>query len=280
MIFNSLALKPIVNINDLSGIEVGDSMFTDDVWDLTNYIQLKTCSNAKKKIRFNINNDKIKTVIKQFAYYKLGKIKPQTVIRYVSYISAAFIPYCELKRLDSLEELSFSILCDYMDWLKNEKCVGERYCLQTMYIIIEIVRVGQVKGWKVPSGNLYEKIKTEILAPQNWDFEDAKTQPIPIDIFDKILFNALHNEKNILTKSGIIIQSQTGLRIGEVLAIKKGCLSTTNEGHTFLEVQIGKTEKGEPIAHKVYANELVKAAVLELEEATKILIDKSKTKGV
>ncbi len=275
MIFNSLALKPLAATDNFSDIMVGASKFTDDIWDMTDYIKQKTRPNAGKKIRFNISNYNIKTVIKQYAYYKLGKIKPQTVIGYVNTKLPSFVQYCELRQLASLEELSFSVLSDYINWLKSEKGISERSCFQTMYIIIEIVRVGQVKGWKVPTGNLYEKIKIEMLAPQNWDFEAAKFQPIPTNVFDKILFNALHNEKNVLTKAGIVIQSQTGLRIGEVLEIKKGCLSTTAEGYTFLEVQIGKTEKGEPISHKVYANELVKAAVLELELTTEALREES-----
>ncbi|MEA4920393.1 MAG: tyrosine-type recombinase/integrase [Clostridiaceae bacterium] len=275
MNLNSLALKPLPSADNFADIMVGPSRFTDDVWDLTDYIEQKTRPNAGKKIRFNINNCSIKTVIKQYAYYKLGKIKPQTVIGYVNTKLPSFVQYCELRQLESLEELNFSVLSDYIDWLKNEKGLCERSCYQNIYIIAEIVRVGQVKGWKVSAGNLFLQIKTELLTPGNWHFDTAKFQPIPSDVFDKILFSALHKEKDVLTKAGIIIQSQTGLRISEVLEIKKGCLSTTAESYTFLEVQIGKTEKGEPVSHKVYANELVRAAVLELEQATEGLREKS-----
>ncbi len=83
------------------------------------------------------------------------------------------------------------------------------------------------------------------------------------------------NEKNILTKAGIIIQSQTGLRINEVLSIRQGCVHTTNDGYNYMEVTLDKTEKGEPIIHKIFINELVKNAVEELEEYTKDLREKS-----
>lgn len=95
-----------------------------------------------------------------------------------------------------------------------------------------------------------------------------KTKPIPEDVFDKILYHAVHDEKDVLTKAGIIIQSQTGLRINEVLSIQEGCVKRTADGYDYMEVTLGKTEKGEPIIHKVFINDLVKDAITELSEYT------------
>ena len=66
----------------------------------------------------------------------------------------------------------------------------------------------------------------------------------------------------------IIIQSQTGLRINEVLSIQEGCVKRTADGYDYMEVTLGKTEKGEPIIHKVFINDLVKDAITELSEYT------------
>ena len=93
-------------------------------------------------------------------------------------------------------------------------------------------------------------------------------KPIPEDVFDKILYHAVHDEKDVLTKAGIIIQSQTGLRINEVLSIQEGCVKRTADGYDYMEVTLGKTEKGEPIIHKVFINDLVKDAIAELSEYT------------
>ena len=95
-----------------------------------------------------------------------------------------------------------------------------------------------------------------------------KTKPIPEDVFDKILYHAVHDEKDVLTKAGIIIQSQTGLRISEVLSIQEGCVKRTSDGYDYMEVTLGKTEKGEPIIHKVFINDLVKDTIEELSEYT------------
>ena len=73
---------------------------------------------------------------------------------------------------------------------------------------------------------------------------------------------------NILTKAGIIIQSQTGLRINEVLSIQEGCVQRTSDDYDYMEVTLGKTEKGEPIIHKVFINDIVKDAIAELSEYT------------
>lgn len=132
------------------------------------------------------------------------------------------------------------------------------------------MRGGELLGltWDVPQFHLP---KTET-ANQLWNTKKSmrtnKTKPIPEDVFDKILYHAVHDEKDALTKAGIIIQSQTGLRINEVLSIQEGCVKRTSDGYDYMEVTLGKTEKGEPIIHKVFINGLVKNAIAELTEHT------------
>lgn len=56
--------------------------------------------------------------------------------------------------------------------------------------------------------------------------------------------------------------------ISEVLSIKEGCAKTTSGGYDYMEVLLGKTEKGEAILHKVFISELVKNTITELSAAT------------
>jgi integrase len=155
--------------------------------------------------------------------------------------------------------------------MKNDKNVATNTGFITCHVVEEIIRIGQIKGWNVPLFNLP---KTET-ANQLWDRKKSmrtnKTKPIPEDVFDKILYHALHDEKDVLTKAGIIIQSQTGLRISEVLSIQEGCVKRTSDGYDYMEVTLGKTEKGEPVIHKVFVNEYVKKAVEELSDFTEPL---------
>lgn len=74
-----------------------------------------------------------------------------------------------------------------------------------------------------------------------------------------------------MTKAGIIIQSQTGLRINEVLSIREGCVKRNADGYKYMEVELSKTEKGEPIIHKVFIDEFVSQVISELSEYTKDL---------
>ena len=155
--------------------------------------------------------------------------------------------------------------------MKNDKKVAVGTGNLSCHAVEEIIRIGQIKGWNVPTFHLPKADTANQLWNRKKSMKTNKTKPIPEDVFDKILYHAVHDEKNVLTKSGIIIQSQTGLRISEVLSIQEGCVKRTSDGYDYMEVTLGKTEKGEPIIHKVFINELVKNAIKELTDFTEPL---------
>ena len=269
MAITKLQLQPITTESDYCNITIGYSKFTDDVWDLSPFITSKTTKKSRKKINFDfIKNEDIKLTVKLYAYYKLGKIKPTSVFNYIQGQLPIFIEYCNLNNINSFNEITKEIFLNYSLWLKEKREISSGYI--NCKIVEEIIKIGQIKGWNVPKINIFADFTSLDL----WDIKNAvkenKTKPIPEDIFDKILQCTL-KEKNILTKTGIIIQSQTGLRINEVLSIRQGCVQTTSDGYDYMEVTLGKTEKGEPIIHKVFINELVKNTVEELEKYTKEL---------
>ncbi len=123
--------------------------------------------------------------------------------------------------------------------------------------------------------NIFKGITSHDLWKPQKDMKKSRTKPIPEDVFNKILYHVIHDEKDVLTKAGIIIQSQTGLRINEVLSICEGCVKTTSDGYDYMEVELSKTEKGDPIIHKVFVNGLVKNVVEELTLYTAELREKS-----
>lgn len=88
--------------------------------------------------------------------------------------------------------------------------------LNYKYILIDLVTI---KGWHVPQFHLPKAETANQLWPTQKSMKTNKTKPIPENVFDKIMYHAVHDEKDVLTKAGIIIQSQTGLRINEVLSI-------------------------------------------------------------
>ncbi|CAI3550253.1 Site-specific integrase [Clostridium neonatale] len=272
MTITKLNLQPLTTESDYSNITIGNSKFTDDIWDLSVFITTKTIEDSRKKINFGyIKNAEMKLTIKLYAYYKLGKIKPQTVKNYINGKIPIFIEYCNLNKINSFSEITQEIFLNFMLWLKSEKAITEGSGYSRCKIIGEIIKIGQIKGWNVSNCNIFNENLTEFLNPKKV-LKENKVKPIPEDIFDKILYYAVNKETNILTKSGIIIQSQTGLRINEVLSIKKGCIHTTSDGYDYMEVLIPKTEKDtNPVPHKIFINDLVKKTINELEEYTKDL---------
>ncbi|KEI99148.1 hypothetical protein N496_06045 [Clostridium botulinum A2B3 87] len=275
MAITKLKLQPITAESNYSNIIIGNSKFTDDIWDLSPFITAKTTKNSHKKINFNfIKNEDMKLTIKLYAYYKLGQIKPGTIADYMRGHFPSFAEYCNLNNINNFDEINKEIFLNYALWLKEDKKVLQRTGYIYCKVIEEIIKIGQIKGWNVPKTNIFVNCASSDLWDIKKSIKENKTKPIHKDIFDRILQCAL-KEKNILTKAGIIIQSQTGLRINEVLSIRQGCVHTTSDGYDYMEVTLGKTEKGEPIIHKVFINELVKNTVSELEEYTKELREES-----
>ena len=261
---------------DINNITIGNSKYSDDIWDLRPLIPAKTIKESQKYIRFEyISDADMKEIVKQYAYYKLGKVKPQTVRNYINGQLPIFIEYCSLTGIHSFADVTLEDYLGFNHWMKNEKRVAVITGNITCHIIEEIIRIGQIKGWNVPQFHLPKTAS----AGQLWNVQrtrkNSRTKPIPEDVFDKILYHAVHDEKDVLTKAGIIIQSQTGLRINEVLSIREGCVKRTLDGYDYMEVTLSKTEKGEPVIHKVFINDLVKDTIDELSEYTAELRKKS-----
>ncbi|MCB2289650.1 tyrosine-type recombinase/integrase [Clostridium sp. CS001] len=277
MAIEKLQLQVINNATDYSNITIGTSKFTDDTWDLSPFITAKTTKDSQKKINFSyIKSDDMKLTAKLYSYHKLGQIKPQTVRDYINGSLHSFIEYCNLNNINNFSEVNKEIFLDFAMWLKDDKKISAGYV--NCFIVEEIIKLGQIKGWNVPKTNLFVDMGSFDLWQPQKSVKENKTKPIPEEIVDKILYYAVNKETNVLTKAGIIIQSQTGLRINEILSIKKGCIHTTSDGYDYMEVTLGKTEKGEPIIHKVFINELVKNVVKELEEYTEELRKESDLK--
>ena len=265
----ALQLQVIEPDTDLNSIMIGNSRYSDDVWDLRPFITAKATKESQKYIRFEyISDADMKETVKQYAYYKLGKMKPQTVRDYINAKLPMFIEYCSINGIHSFADITLEDYLNFNLWMKDEKKVVQQTGFVSCHVAEEIIRIGQIKGWNVPQFHLPKTETANQLWNRKKSMKTNKTKPIPEDVFDKILYHAVHDEKDVLTKAGIIIQSQTGLRINEVLSIQEGCVKRTTDGYDYMEVTLGKTEKGESIIHKVFINGLVKNAIAELTEHT------------
>ena len=272
----ALQLQVIEPDTDFKSIMIGNSRYSDDVWDLRPFFKIKNIDPSKTSIRYEyISDADIKETVKQYAYFKLGKIKPHTVRDYINAKLPMFVEYCSLNGIDSLADVNLEDYLNFNLWMKDEKKVAQGTGFSACHVVEEIIRIGHIKGWNVPQFYFPKAVTANQLWPRQESIKLNKTKPIPEDVFDKILYHAVHDEKDVFTKAGIIIQSQTGLRINEVLSIQEGCVKRTSDGYDYMEVILGKTEKGEQIIHKVFINELVKDTIVELSDYTSELRKKS-----
>lgn len=275
MVMNSLQLQNIAACEDYGSISVGNSVFTDDVWDLTPYMPSMTTRTCRKHLRFGyVRNEGMKHTVKLYAYHRLGQIKPQSAESYINSILPRFIKYCEIKGISSFSEVTKETFLEFSFAQKADN-VSKSAAYRASCLAEDIIRTGQIMGWDVPDKDVLRGMTSADLWGLRKDDKACKTKPIPDDIFDRILDCAVNREKDILTKAGIIIQSQTGMRISEVLSIQHGCIHESSEGCLYMEVRVGKTEKGDPLVHKVFINGLVREVIGELDEYTEKLRNES-----
>ena len=147
----ALQLQVIEPDTDLSSIMIGNSKYSDDVWDLRPFITAKSTKESNKYIRFEyISDADMKGTVKQYAYYKLGKMKPQTVRGYINGSLPMFIEYCSINGIHSLVDVTLEDYLNFNLWMKDEKKVATGTGLRTCHVVEEIIRIGQIKGWDVP----------------------------------------------------------------------------------------------------------------------------------
>ena len=121
MAITKLNLQPITIESDYSNITIGNSNFTDDIWDLSTFITTKTTRDSHKKIHFDfIKNEDMKLTVKHYAYYRLGKVKPQTAFNDINGRLPIFIEYCSLNNINSFNEITKEIFLNYSLWLKEQ----------------------------------------------------------------------------------------------------------------------------------------------------------------
>ncbi|NLT13874.1 MAG: tyrosine-type recombinase/integrase [Clostridiales bacterium] len=263
-----------------SDMIIGNSQFRDDIWDLSPLITQKSQSPSRKKLKFhNIHSPQLKFTVKQFMYYKLGQVKAQTAIVTMNSL-VYFMRYCKNNNIPSVDKITTQTLLNFAIWLRSECGTGKKTSYMASFAVEDMIRVGQIKCWLVPDSDVLTGATAKEIWGSGKDENTTKNvKPIPDDVFDEIMRRAIdykaYNDTDILTKCGIIIQSQTGLRISEVLSIKSGCLHQPSDFPAYFEVLLSKTVKGEPVIHKVFANELVIGAIQKLEQSTAALREES-----
>lgn len=157
-----------------SDVKVANSHFCDDEWDLAPLFSQSSISPNYKKLRFDdIRNEKLKLITKQYLYYKLGQIKARTVVA-VRYRLNHFIRFCEIHNIESLKHITSRTLITFAVWLKTEHNLNPITGHFISYTVEEMIRIGQIKGWEVPDGDVLTGATARDLWGRRTDEQFAK----------------------------------------------------------------------------------------------------------
>lgn len=223
----------------------------------------------------------VKKLLKQYAAWRLGRVRPVTVRLEMNGRLCHWLRYLRVRQIADPRAFGMGELERFGQWLRMQD-TQKQACARILHTVIDLLRTGQRLGWQVTEDRLSENFPCAQQAQMAAAYpEGAKTEPdegstdpIPSGIYEQILRHAVFDEPDAVTRGGIIIQSQTGLRISEVLSLRAGCLKRDRHG-SWLTYSLKKTTKAEPQQRFVPANELVCEAVGRLQAATEALRQES-----
>ncbi|MBO5154684.1 MAG: tyrosine-type recombinase/integrase [Eubacterium sp.] len=222
-------------------------------------------------------------LVRQYAAWRLGRVRPVTVRLELDTRISHWLRYLRVRRITDPEKFGAAEFMRFGQWLHMQG-IREDVCERILSTVNRLLLTGQKLGWLVTADELQGESRRaeEKLPSLDWDTcltaatagkltAVGATEPIPKEICEQILQHALVDEADEVTRAGIIIQSQTGLRISEVLSLKEDCLKKDRNGEWWLMYSLKKTTKAEPEQWRVPANRMVREAVERLRAATEML---------
>lgn len=264
----------------------GNSKFSDNIWDFNGIVDVSDKSKSRSVINFEqfTHKPRILKVVKLYVVDKINLNKFSTakrnyegLIRFIKFIDKY------QSEIDSFEEINIEILKLYFEYLlsaKNEatgKPLSATGIKIAAFSIKEILVKGSVKGWDVPKNTLYVQRMYDEMIIHNKRFKrerETKDNKIKnkvadknvVDLIIRTAIKDLEKDENVLMAGSILISSQIGLRINEVLEIPAECLVKIN-GEMMLKT-ITKKLTAEPIEVLKPANDLVVFAINKIKNHT------------
>lgn len=247
-----------------------DICFFDDLWDFTS---VKNINMDNVYFRFNFSKAPgvFKNILKEFVLILLLENHDKINAIYTKFISvSSFLSYAENNNIFKLDDITVDFLEKWTKTLNNLKITtqyGYQNILKSFFLF-----------YNASYQELFSKSHFEVL--DNIDEKyykavqlDRKTPSIPEDFFDNTLSAAIKTMNDSKEKSFfrgmsamLVILSQTGLRSGELFALKAGCLKTINaykdKNIYYLEYETWKKHRGNASVSVeiTYVNELTKQA--------------------
>ncbi len=283
---------------------IEDSHFKDAVWDLRSLFANKRSNvHSQRRLNFALLASKPLVIepIKRYCYLRLGQIKPISVVNAYNGLATKLIRFMHHYEMDSLEAFNTKRFMTFNLWLKteyaNQTVSNANNLARVANTLYQIIKMGQALGF---SGLPKESIILEISIWQWWDHSTGRKsvpekivdRSIPLPIWKEIIQKAWSEPDITQTiRSGsseglfrvnnvrfaLLIQAFTGLRISEVLYLKRGCVHKDSKDRCWLDVSIEKTEQL-PTLHQILIPKDIYTLVEELHTLTQPLEEEAKEK--
>jgi len=282
------------------------SHFKDDVWDLSSLLNNRRSNvHSLNQLNFALLKDKplIIEPIKRYCYLRLGQVKPHSVTNAYNSLCSKLIRFMTLYNMNALSQFTSKRFMEFNQWLKSEYSntgtFNSNNLARVGHTLLQIIQTGQALGYE---GLPEKEIVLEVSLWQWWKqgsthsknaTQAMSDRSIPLPIWREMI-KAAWAEPNIAqmiqsgmsqglfrvnnVKFALLIQAYTGLRISEVLYLKRGCLTKDKHHRHWLKVTIEKTEQT-PANHEILIPEDIYHLIEELHTLTLPLVKEAKEKS-
>lgn len=197
-----------------------------DVWNIVDNDKDSQHYGRNFKFDFSyISSEEIKDVVKDYVWqnYRYQNRSLSSIYSYVRQFKW-FCDFADTRQIKTLKELCNNDIDNFVSYLnttiseKTEKVQslkGRKFCLDCVKVIIywcQLHRPNDVPATEIFTGNEYIGVNRKL-----------KIDFIPDDVVAQIN-EALKKEENPYLKYGIIILQSTGMRIGDLLKLRIGCI--------------------------------------------------------
>lgn len=258
--------------------------YWDDNWDFSKY---RATNISISYFRFDFTNvpSCFKKDLKNFILISIIENRKKITRIYADYRNiSSFMLFCVEHGIIEVENFEPSYI---KDWLNNySEDISERYRSSLIGSIISFCECYESNFGQTFSNEFYnilaEMVDVNLLKAE---FENSKTSDIPSDYFDKMLAAAITTIDDVCApvyyralSCMILMESQVGLRTGELFALKVGCVKpiTISTGDTayYVEYDTWKRHHGTSRSSKEisYVNEYFKKGydtIISLSEKTR-----------
>lgn len=253
--------------------------FNDDYWDFSSFTGLNI---AKKDLKFNFNriNGEFKIELKKFVLVKIleNKTKISSIKRAFQDLSLYF-NFLYGSHVYSIKDVTTDLLKIYLQTRENISALALRFSKQ---VLLNFYAYYAANYENLLTSSMETLLDLGSIQAFMAIKEQNKTPDIPGVYFDKLiqaLITVLDDpeESDAIKASAciILITSQTGLRISEVLSLEINSLKTISiyggKEANYLTYKTWKREKGENrySIERTYVNQLTKKAYNLLSELHK-----------